>query len=288
MITPFDVQGRLNVDEAARLARHLTQHGTQGLVIAGSTGEAATLQDDEREMLFRAVRKAVDPVVPVFVGTGTHDTAQSIRRSQMAASWGADGILLVTPYYNKPPQSGLLAHFVAVAGAVDLPVMLYNVPGRTAVTMDPGTVAAIMREQPNVFAIKEAGGNLDIMSKLCEELPPDRLVYSGDDALTLAAMAVGAVGVVSVAAHVVGDAMADMLERFAAGDLLSARAIHQKLAPVFRLLFVESNPIPLKWALNHLGAAVGAPRLPLVPAQDSDMAALAEALDHAAALSIRY
>jgi 4-hydroxy-tetrahydrodipicolinate synthase len=288
MVTPFDAEGRLATEEAARLAAWLVAHGTGGLVVAGSTGEGATLSDTERERLFRAVREAVPADVPILVGTGTNDTAVSIARSKAAEQWGADGVLAVAPYYNKPPQAGLEAHFVAIAQAIGIPVMLYNVPSRTSVAVEPRTVARIMERAPNVFAVKESGGNVDGFSQLVEQIPGDRLVYSGDDILTLPALAVGAVGVVSVASHVVGDELAAMIAAFGRGDVQTAAALHRRLAPVFRALFVQSNPIPLKWALNRLGASVGDPRLPLVPADETAMRPLAAALEAAGVRPIRY
>jgi 4-hydroxy-tetrahydrodipicolinate synthase len=288
MVTPFDTNGRLATEEAARLAAWLVRHGTGGLVVAGSTGEGATLTDDERERLFRAVREAVGPDVPIVVGTGTNDTAVSIERSRAAEKWGADGVLAVAPYYNKPPQAGLEAHFLAIAGAIGIPVMLYNVPSRTSVSVEPRTVARVMGRAANVLAVKESSGNVDLFSQLVEQIPSDRLVYSGDDILTLPALAVGAVGVVSVASHLVGDELAAMIEAYGRGDVKTAGELHRRLAPVFRALFVQSNPIPLKWALNRLGAAVGMPRLPLVAADDAAMRPLAEALEAAGVKPIRY
>jgi 4-hydroxy-tetrahydrodipicolinate synthase len=288
MVTPFDTNGRLATEEAARLAAWLVRHGTGGLVVAGSTGEGATLTDDERERLFRAVREAVGPDVPIVVGTGTNDTAVSIERSRAAEKWGADGVLAVAPYYNKPPQAGLEAHFLAIAGAIGIPVMLYNVPSRTSVSVEPRTVARVMGRAANVLAVKESSGNVDLFSQLVEQIPSDRLVYSGDDILTLPALAVGAVGVVSVASHLVGDELAAMIDAYGRGDVKTAGELHRRLAPVFRALFVQSNPIPLKWALNRLGAAVGMPRLPLVAADDAAMRPLAEALEAAGVKPIRY
>jgi 4-hydroxy-tetrahydrodipicolinate synthase len=278
LATPFDGDGRLDGAAAARLARWCVAHGSDGLVVAGSTGEAATLSDREREDLFRAVRNAVPATVPVYVGTGTNDTARTVALSRQARDYGADGLLLVTPYYNKPTQTGLERHFLAVAEAVALPIMLYNVPSRTGVTLEAETVARVMAQAPRVMAVKEAGGSLDAYTRLLRTVPADRYVLSGDDSLTLPAMAVGAYGVVSVAAHLVGDEMRAMIEAFRAGEVERAAALHRTLFPVFRELFSLPNPVPLKWALNWLGLGVGEPRLPLVAATDDDLSGLRGAL----------
>lgn len=290
MITPLDTAGGVNLPVAGRLANWLTDHGSGGLVVAGSTGEAATLSESERRALLQAVRSAVGPKIPLLMGTGTNDTNATIRLSRQAVSDGADGVMVVAPYYNKPPQEGLVQHFLAVADAVAVPIMLYNVPGRTGVNVSPATVVRIMREAPHVLAVKEAGGSLEVMTRLVRDVPAGRLVYSGDDSLTLPALAVGAYGVVSVAAHVVGDHIARMIAAYQEGRIEEAGALHRRLSAVFFGLFCRSNPIPVKWSLNWLGAPVGSVRLPLVGARDSDedMQWLAAALKEAGALSINW
>jgi 4-hydroxy-tetrahydrodipicolinate synthase len=279
MVTPFDATGRFNAAAAGRLAAWLVSHGTEGIVVAGSTGESATLTEAERRDLFLAVRAHVPSTVPVWAGTGTNDTARTVLLSRQAAEYGADGLLIVAPYYNKPTQEGLRRHFLAVAEAVDLPIMLYNVPSRTSVRVSPETVARVMREAPNVVAIKEAGGEIDAYVRLVDAVPPDRYVLSGDDSMTLPAMAVGAYGVVSVAAHLVGPGIKAMMEAFLAGRPGEAAQWHRRLFPVFQGLFSEPNPIPLKWALNALGFEAGPPRLPLVAADDAAMDGLRRALE---------
>lgn len=290
MISPLDSAGNVNLPVARRLAMWLTAHGSGGLVVAGSTGEAATLSEGERRSLLETVRSAVAPEVPVLMGTGTNDTRTSVHLAKQAVADGADGIMVVAPYYNKPPQDGLVQHFLAVADAVSVPIMLYNVPSRTGVNLLPSTVVRIMRDAPHVLAVKEAGGSIDVMTRLVRDIPPGRLVYSGDDSLTLPGLALGTHGTVSVAAHVIGDQMAQMMAWYQSGQPGAASALHRRLSAVFSGLFCRSNPIPVKWALNWLGAPVGGVRLPLTAAHDSDddMQSLAAALKAAGALSIDW
>lgn len=262
MVTPFTPSGEVDLDQAGRLAQWLIKHGSGGLVLAGTTGESPTLSPAEREALFYHVRQAV-PTTPIWVGTGANDTRQSIAQTRAAESWGADGIMLVAPYYNKPIQDGLFRHFVAIAEQTRLPVMIYNVPGRTGVNVDPSTIFRIVEHAPNVLAVKEAAGSIDQLQQLIAGTPERVKIYTGDDSLYFAALLAGAWGVVSVAAHVAGDGMKAMTESFLAGDKDRAAGISERLAPIFAELFCLSNPIPLKWALNHVGIRVGDLRLPL-------------------------
>lgn len=267
MITPFAEDYALALPKAAALARWLVRHGTDGLMLAGTTGESPTLSLAERQALYETVREAV-PGVPVWVGTGTNSTEESIRLTEAATHWGADGVMLVAPYYNKPPQEGLYQHFRRVAEHTPLPVMIYNVPGRTSVNVLPETVAAVMRDCPNVLAVKEAAGSVAQLQRLVELCPPQSRVYTGDDHLFYPALTLGAWGVVSVASHLVGDAMRQMWEAWEAGNPESARRLHLALTPIFEELFRVSNPVPLKWALNQLGFGVGPLRLPLAYPND--------------------
>lgn len=262
MVTPFDRDGRLDLERARQLARRLVDAGSDGLVVAGSTGESATLHDEEKVALFRAVVEEVGDRAFVWAGTGTNSTEHSVRLTRQAEAAGAHGVMLVAPYYNKPTQQGLALHFRAVAESTRLPVMLYNVPGRTAVNLLPETVAELAR-LPNVVALKEASGNLDQVSEAVRLLPPGFAVYSGDDSLTLPILAVGGVGVVSVASHLVAGQLRAMVEAFAAGRVAEAREIHLRLMPLFRVLFVRPNPIPVKAALARAGFPVGGLRPPL-------------------------
>lgn len=278
MITPFDEHGEVDEERAGFLSHWLVEHGTGGIILAGTTGESPSLSIGERHRLFRAVRAAVGDAVPVWMGTGSNDTRHSMEMSRQAEKWGVDGILLVCPYYNKPPQEGLFRHFEAIAASVSVPVMLYNVPSRTGVNLEPETAVRVMAACPNVLAVKEAGGSLEQLETLVRLCPPDVRVYAGDDAYFYAALARGGQGVVSVAAHLAGPQMAAMEGAFRNGDIEQAEAIHHRLTPLFRELFRLSNPIPLKWALNHLGFRVGPVRLPLVIPEDTTVFAELAAL----------
>jgi len=265
MATPFDREERLDYKRATELARWLVDHGSESLVVAGTTGESPTLSDEEKVELFRTVKQAVGGRAKVIAGTGTYDTAHSIHLSKQAEKAGADGLLLVNPYYNRPSQDGLYAHFRKVAESTSLPVILYNIPGRTGVNCLPETVARLA-EVPTIVAIKEATGSLDQASDVRQRTPPEFLIYSGDDSLTLPMLAVGGTGVISVASHLVGNEIGQMIRAFFAGDVRTALQIHMKLWPLFKVLFITTNPVPLKAALRLAGFDVGTPRLPLVQA----------------------
>jgi len=278
MVTPFAADGSVDLALAGRLAQHLAQDGSDGIVVCGTTGESPTLSWDEQVQLLAAVREAVGPGVKVLAGTGSNSTAEAVEATREAASAGADGALVVVPYYNKPPQSGLEAHFRAVAEAApQLPLMLYNIPGRTGCSLAPATVARLM-DCPNVVSIKAASGTTDEVSQLRLACGPQMAIYSGDDALTLPMLAVGAVGVVSVASHVAGPQMRSMIDAFLAGRHADALAQHEQLLPLCKALFATTNPIPVKAALELSGWPVGAPRLPLLPLEPSMRDSLSQAL----------
>lgn len=262
MVTPFTDHGELDEPRVESLARWLVTHGSEGLVVAGTTGESPTLSESERERLYYATRRGAGSV-PILVGTGSNDTRRTIELSRQAQQWGADGVLVVTPYYNRPPQEGLYRHFVEVAEHVSIPLMLYNVPSRTGVNLTPDTVSRITQACPHVVAVKEASGRVEAIDALHQECPAT-LIYAGDDASFYPGLMLGAHGVVSVAAHVVGVEMEMLANAFRQGDLERALQIHHQLLPIFRDLFVWSNPIPVKWLLNHIGLAVGPVRSPLV------------------------
>ena len=266
MVTPFNNDGAVDLDQAARLADHLVRHGSDGLVICGTTGESPTLSWSEQKDLFRAVQQAVAGRATLLAGSGSNCTAEAVEATREAAALGADGALVVVPYYNKPPQQGLEAHFRAVAAAApELPLMLYNIPGRTGCSLAPETTARLL-DRPNVVAYKAASGTTEEVSQL-RLLCGERLaIYSGDDALTLPMLAVGAVGVVSVASHLVGPQIREMVQAFLQGDHRLALERHESLLPLCRALFCTTNPIPVKAALEIEGWSVGAPRLPLLPA----------------------
>ncbi|MFM7719053.1 MAG: 4-hydroxy-tetrahydrodipicolinate synthase [Actinomycetota bacterium] len=277
MATPFTRDGALDLPGVEALADHLLRSGSDGLVVAGSTGEAPTLTHDEKDALFRAAVGAAGGRGPVLCGAGTNATAESLELARLAEKAGADGLLLVTPYYNRPPQRGLVEHFSAIARSVDLPVMLYNVPGRTATRIEHATLLELA-SVPNVVAIKDSTGDLQGASRLIAELPDDVEVYAGDYWAAFSLALLGAAGVVSVASHVVGPRIATMLVLVGDGRVAEARAIHEDLTPVFDALFITSNPIPLKAALRSLGLPGGDPRLPLVPATPAEVARVEEAL----------
>lgn len=266
MVTPLAPDGALDLPLAERLADHLVRHGSDGLVVCGTTGESPTLSWDEQHALLSAVKGAVGGRAVVLAGSGSNCTAEAVEATCAAAALGADGALVVVPYYNKPPQSGLEAHFRAVAeAAAELPLMLYNIPGRTACHLEPQTVQQLMN-CPNIVAFKAASGTTDEVQQLRALCGDQLAIYSGDDSLTLPMLAVGAVGVVSVASHLVGDEIQNMLQAFFAGKNEEALEIHQHLLPLFKALFCTTNPIPVKAALELEGWPVGSPRLPLLPA----------------------
>jgi len=275
MVTPFDPDGAVDLALAARLALHLVEKGSDALVVCGTTGESPTLCWDEQYALLQAVHQAVAGKAKVLAGTGSNCTAEAVEATREAAALGADGALVVVPYYNKPPQEGLEAHFAAVAEAApNLPVMVYNIPGRTGCDLFPETTAKLLRYS-NVVAFKAASGVVDEVSNL-RNLCGDRLaIYSGDDSLTLPMLALGAVGVVSVASHLVGEELQQMIQAFLTGDKSKALALHEQLLPLMKGLFSSSNPIPVKAALELEGWPVGSARLPLVPASSSIRESLA-------------
>jgi 4-hydroxy-tetrahydrodipicolinate synthase len=263
MITPFSEDGSVNYAVAEQLADHLANHGSDGIVVCGTTGESPTLTWDEEYQLFQVVQKAVAGKAKVIAGTGSNSTQEAITATTKAAKLGLDGSLQVVPYYNKPPQAGLYQHFKTIANACpELPLMLYNIPGRTGQNMLPETVVRLA-EIPNIVAIKEASGNLDQVSEIRRHTAPDFHIYSGDDSLTLPMLAVGATGVVSVASHLVGDQLQQMIQTYQAGQPQLASKIHQQLFPLFKVLFILTNPIPVKAALKLQGWNVGSTRLPL-------------------------
>ncbi len=271
MVTPFDKNMAVAYDKAAELAAYLVDHGSDGLVVAGSTGEAATLTDEERLKLFETVLAAVGDRARVIGGTGTNDTAKSVRLTKEAARIGLHGAMLVAPYYNKPSQEGLYRHFAAAAEAAPgLPLIVYNVPGRTGINILPETVLRLAAIK-NIVAVKEASGNLEQMSEIIRITPDSFDLYSGDDALTLPALAVGGCGIISVASHIVGREIKTMIAAFRAGDLAGAREMHLKLLPIFRAMFIATNPTPVKAAVNMLGLEAGDVRLPLVAPGTADL-----------------
>lgn len=263
MVTPFSEDGSVNYAVAEELAAHLVSQGSDGLVVCGTTGESPTLSWEEEYQLFQVVQKAVGGKAKVIAGTGSNSTAEAIAATQKAAKLGLDGSLQVVPYYNKPPQSGLYEHFRAIASACpQLPIMLYNIPGRTGRNLQAETVVKLA-EIDNIVAIKEASGNLEQAYAIRRLTSSSFAIYSGDDLLTLPLLAVGGTGVVSVASHLVGSQIQQMIQAFENGNPTVAREINLKLFPLFKVLFCTTNPIPIKAALKMQGWKVGGLRLPL-------------------------
>jgi 4-hydroxy-tetrahydrodipicolinate synthase len=283
MVTPFKDDGTLDLDQAQELVRWLLDHGSDGLVIAGSTGEAATLSDDEKMSLWRAAVEAAGGKGPIIAGSGTYETRHSIHLTEWAEKAGCDALLVVSPYYNKPPQSGLYAHFSAVAKASSLPMLVYNIPGRTAVRISNETLLRLA-EVENIVGVKDSTADFDGLSHLIAAAPEGFEVYTGDDWATFGSVSLGAVGVISVAAHVVGQRMKQMIDLIEGGDVAAARKIHHELLPVYDVLFLTTNPIPVKAAMALTGHSAGPPRLPLVAATDDETAKIRKALGDAGIL----
>lgn len=279
MVTPFRDDGALDVDGAAALAQWLVAQGNDGLVVAGTTGEAPTLSDDEKVELWRAVRAAVD--VPLLAGSGSNDTRHTVELSQRAAETGVDGLLVVSPYYNRPPQAGIEAHFRAVADAVDLPIVMYDVPSRTARAMTVDTIVRLADEVPGIAGLKDARGNPAEAARIVDGTPDDFDLYSGDDGLTLSLLAVGAVGVVGVATHWSAGLHAEMIAAHDKGDVLRAREINARLGPSFAVETSDTwvHTSAAKAALAILGQPAGPVRLPLAPLGDDVRAAVTRVLD---------
>jgi 4-hydroxy-tetrahydrodipicolinate synthase len=282
MATPFDANGALDLDGAKRLATALLDSGTEGLVVCGTTGESPTLSNREKlAVLEAAVEVAHARGAPVIAGTTTYNTAESVELSREAAQLGVDGILGTVPYYNNPPQEGLFQHFSAIARAVDLPVILYNIPSRSPRNMESATTLRLAREVPNIVGVKEASANFKQIGEILRDAPDGFRVWSGNDGDILTILALGGYGVVSVASHLVGRQIAELMQAFLAGDTARAGRIHHRLMPLVDALFVTSSPIPLKYALNTIGMRVGDPRLPLVPIDAKSRAVMDAALAQA-------
>lgn len=263
MVTPFDKKGNIDFEQTSILIEYLLDNGTEGLVVAGTTGESPTLSVEEKINLFKHVVKVVNHRVPVIAGTGSNNTASSIALTKEAEASGVDAIMLVTPYYNKPNQRGLYEHFSAIASATSLPVMLYNIPGRSVVKMLAETIIKLSQIK-NIVSVKEASGDLDQVATIIENTGENFSLYSGDDGLTLPLLSLGADGVVSVASHVIGNEMKDMVQQFIKGNVQQAGTIHRKLLPIMNGLFTSPSPVPVKTALRMKGIETGGVRLPLV------------------------
>ncbi|MDR7316016.1 4-hydroxy-tetrahydrodipicolinate synthase [Brevibacillus nitrificans] len=269
MVTPFNDKLEVDYEKTERLIDHLLTTGSEGIVVSGTTGESPTLSRAEKLDLFKHVVSYAKGKCHIIAGTGSNDTASSVEFTQAVQSVGVDAVMVVAPYYSRPSQEGLYGHFKTVAEASKLPVMLYNVPGRTAVNMAAETTLRLA-QLPNVVCIKEASGNLSQMAKIIEHAPEGFELYSGDDSLTLPTLSIGGVGIVSVASHVVGRQMTEMIQSFLKGDHTTAANLHRKLMPVFEGLFAYPSPGPTKVALEKLGVEVGGVRLPLVELNEQE------------------
>lgn len=277
MITPFDAKGHIDFPKTTQLINHLIENGTDSLVVAGTTGESPTLSKQEKIALFKHVVKIVEKRVPIVAGTGSYNTYESIELTKQAELAGVDAVMVVGPYYNKPNQEGLFQHIKAVAESTKLPVMIYNIPGRSVVNIEPDTIIRLS-EIENIVAVKEASGNLNNITKIIASTPDDFYVYSGDDGLTLPLLSVGGTGIISVASHIIGKEMKEMVNSFLAGNIEEASKMHQKLLPLMLALFKAPNPVPVKTALQLKGFDVGSVRLPLVPLTEEERKELAEFL----------
>ncbi|WP_186577289.1 4-hydroxy-tetrahydrodipicolinate synthase [Aquibacillus kalidii] len=264
MVTPFDQNGNIDYGKTERLINHLLANGTDALVVAGTTGESPTLSKEETLALLKFVVKTVKNRVPVIAGTGSNNTQASIELTKQAETIGVDGVMLVTPYYNKPSQEGMYQHFKVIAAATTLPVMLYNIPGRSVVNLEPETVIELSKID-NIVSIKEASGDLDAVTKIINETADSFTLYSGDDSLTLPILSVGGHGVISVSSHIIGNDMQEMVRSFMSGDPRRSASIHQAILPIMKALFMAPNPTAVKEALGLVGWDVGSVRLPLVP-----------------------
>jgi 4-hydroxy-tetrahydrodipicolinate synthase len=275
MITPFAKDGSIDWDGVATLATHLADHGHDAIAVNGTTGEAPTTKSSEKLEIIKVVKSTVGSRVKVLSGAGDNETSYTVEQAKRSADAGADGLLIVTPYYNKPPQAGIEAHFKAVAGATDLPIMMYDIPGRTGVEIESDTIVRLF-ELPNIVALKDAKGNLAATSDVIARcgIP----VYSGDDILNLPFLSIGAVGFVSVCGHTVGSELKAMLDAWFAGNTARALEIHQKLIPVFKGTFKTQGAILTKAAMNLMGLPGGTTRLPLVDATPAQIATLREDL----------
>jgi 4-hydroxy-tetrahydrodipicolinate synthase len=278
MVTPFDHKGNIDFEKTTQLINYLISNGSDALVIAGTTGESPTLSTEEKLALFRHSVKVVDGRVPVVAGTGSNNTYASIELTKKAEEIGVDAIMIVAPYYNKPNQEGLYQHFKTIAQSTELPVMLYNIPGRSVINMSVDTIVRLA-ELPNVVALKDASGDLDAMTAIIAQTSDDFALYSGDDGLTLPVLAIGGTGIISVASHIIGNEMQEMVKLYESGNPKEAAKIHQRIVPVMKSLFAAPSPTPVKTALQLKGLDVGSVRLPLVPLTEEERQTLVSTLN---------
>ena len=280
MITPFLSDGSVDYDGLRRNTRHQIEHGINGLLPLGTTGEAPTLSEDEKERIVRTVieeARGTNSGVKIMVGVGTNSTSKTIHNAQQAQVWGADALLVVTPYYNKPTQEGILAHFAAVCGETDLPVVVYNIKGRTGTNIETSTLKTMTANNEQVIAVKEASGDITQMTDVLAQIP-DLAVYSGDDGMTFPLLCLGGQGVISVVSNLLPKQVVEMVNAALDGNLELARQLHFQLLPIFKTAFIETNPAPIKYAMQKIGLAAGPLRLPLVEIRPASRSALDEVL----------
>ena len=279
MVTPFNSKREIDYNRAEELARYLMEHGSDAILVAGTTGEGPTLTHEEEFELLSTVKRAVANKCKVIMNAGSNSTQTAVKSAKWAQKEDVDAILSVVPYYNKPSQDGMFEHFSAIAESTDLPVIIYNIPGRTVVNMQPQTVAKLAEKYENIVAIKQSFGDMDAVTEMKILCPEDFSVYSGDDSLTLPMMSLGARGVVSVASHIFGSELKSMIRNYKTGEFLAALNMHKKLYPAFRKLFMAPNPVPVKAALARMGIVEEYLRKPLVEMSDADKKELFKVLD---------
>lgn len=278
MITPFNADGSVDFEGALTLAKHLLNNGSDGLIVCGTTGESPTIDNEDKLKLFELIAHECGHLGSIVANTGSNNTQRTIELTKAASKTGVNAVMGVVPYYNKPNQRGLFEHFKAMAEATDLPVIVYNVPGRTGGKIMPATIAKLREACPNIAAVKEASGDINVAAEIYHLLPEDFMIYSGDDGLTLPMLAVGGCGVISVAAHVVGKEMNEMIQAYEAGDVTKAKQINKDLFPIFKAMFVTTNPIPVKYAVRQLGLPAGPFHLPLCEPSDEEAAVIDAAI----------
>ena len=277
MVTPFNKEGEVDYEQAKRLALALLNSGSEGLIVSGTTGESPTLSREEKLRLFTEVKSAVGERGTVIAGTGNYNTAESLELTKEAEQTGVDACLLVVPYYNKPTQDGLYQHFKTIAQGTNLPCILYNVPSRTIINLSADIVIKLSHLD-NIIGVKEAGGNLGQISQIISNTRDDFLVWSGNDSDTLPILVLGGYGVISVASHLVGNQIREMIDSFLGGRVDEAASIHRRLLPLINALFIVANPIPVKYAVNYVGFNIGRPRLPLTEPDEKTAAFIRDTL----------
>ena len=279
MVTPFNEKREIDFSATEKLAKHLVNTGSDAILVAGTTGESPTLTHEEEYELLYAVKGVVSGSAKIIMGAGSNCTKTAVESSKKAVELGADAILSVVPYYNKPNQQGMIEHFSEIAKTVDIPIILYNIPGRTGVNMQPSTVAFLAKEYPNIIGLKQSFPDMDVITELKAVCPDDFAIYCGDDSLTLPMLSLGAHGVISVASHVVGDELKSLIHNFKSGQIKAARNMHQKLYPLFKKLFMAPNPVPVKAVLSRLKMIENYVRRPLVELNEIERAELFDVLN---------